>query len=334
MRALVTGGGGFIGSALVRALLARGHVVRSMDLADGARGRLAGLPVEHVTGSLLDAGALAEAARGVEIVFHLAALAADWGPRETFLEVNAEGTRRALEAARVAGVRRFVHMSSLAVHRFTGHVDAAEDVPAAEADFPYGASKVEAERHVREAQARTGLETTVIRPGLVIFGPGDTTSFARMAPLLSRGLWVHADGGRPLLCYSYVENLVAGMILAAGSPAAAGQTLILTDDVRLSWRELLGEVMRAFGARDRSLSVPGAALRASAEVLERAFLALGLRAAPPITRYRAALVSRDCHFSCSRARSLLGYRLEIPFEEGIRRTAEWYRGWMVERRPG
>ena len=327
MHALVTGGGGFIGAALVRALLAQGHAVRSMDLADGGRGRLAGLPVEHVVGSLLDGRALADAVRGVEVVFHLAALASDWGPRDRFFEVNAEGTRRALEAARAAGVRRLVHMSTLAVHRFSGHLEADEGVPADEADFAYGASKVEAERHAREAMARGGLEVTVIRPGLAIFGPGDTTAFARMAPLLSRGLWVHADGGRSLLCYSYVENLVAGMILAAGSPAAVGQTLILTDDVKLSWRELLGEVMRAFGARDRSLSVPAVALRASAEVLERAFLGLGIASAPPVTRYRAALVSRDCHFSCARARSLVGYRPEVPFEEGIRRTVDWYRGW-------
>ncbi|HOX46529.1 MAG TPA: NAD-dependent epimerase/dehydratase family protein [Myxococcota bacterium] len=327
MRALVTGGGGFIGSALVRALCVRGHAVRSMDLVDGGRGRLAGLPVEHVVGSLRDERALAGAVRGVEVVFHLAALASDWGPRERFFEVNAEGTRRALEAARAAGARRFVHMSTLAVHRFTGHVGADEGVPADEDDFPYGASKAEAERHVRAAAARGGLEATIIRPGLTIFGPGDTTAFARMAPLLSRGLWVHVDGGRPLLCYSYVENLVAGLILAAGSPAAAGQTLILTDDVRLSWRELLGAVMRAFGARDRSLSVPGALLRASGEALERTFLRLGVRSAPPVTRYRAALVSRNCHFSCAKAKSVLGYRPEISFEEGIGRTVEWYRGW-------
>jgi nucleoside-diphosphate-sugar epimerase len=322
MNILVTGGNGFIGSNLVKKLLAEGHDVRC--LVHRSRERLENLPVTLIDGRLENASEWREQLRGVSLVFHLAARASDWGKREAFFRINAEGTKNLLEAAESTGVKRFVFLSSLAVHSFTGHVDADEQTPANQIRYPYGASKVVAERFVREAKDRGKMECVIVRPGLVIFGPEDTTSFVHMAPLLEKGRWTHVAGGRPLLCYSYVENLVHGLLLAGIHPAASGETFVITDDLKISWREFVSAVISAFGVPERILSVPIPVARAAGCVLEWACNLFGKADPPPITDYRTALVSRDLHFTCGKAKKVLGYHPPIEFKEGLRRTVEWY----------
>ena len=322
---LVTGGNGFIGSALVRFLLAKGKRVRC--LIHRSHRLLDGLDVELVKGSLQMASSLREAMLGVEVVYHLAGTgkAGDWGDRDWFFSVNAGGTRRLLDAALDAGARRFVHLSSLAVHRFVGHVDADESTPANQRHHAYGASKAEAEHLVRAVGAAGRLQTVVVRPGFVIFGPKDTTSFVHMAPLLSKGRWSHVDGGRHLMCYSYVDNLADGLVLAGEHERAAGEIFNVHDGLKLSWREFISAVIRAFGVTERSISVPSFIARPAGIGLETLFRVLRIPKAPPITDYRTELASSDLHFSCAKAQSLLGYRARVPFEEGLARTVAWYR---------
>jgi nucleoside-diphosphate-sugar epimerase len=327
MNVLVSGGNGFIGSALVERLLREGCnlrclVHRSSELLDG-------LDVELFQGSLSQPENLERACKGTDVVYHLAGSgrAGDWGSRKWFFACNADGTRNMLDAAVKAGVGRFVHMSSLAVHRFTGHTDADESVPADQQKYAYGASKVEAERHVRQAQLEGKIESVILRPGVVVFGPRDETAFVHMAPLLEKGRWTHVKGGSPLVCYSYVDNLVKGLLLAGKHPAAAGETFIITDDLSLSWKELIFGVIAAFGAREKTFSFPAPLARAAGISMEAAFKLVRSRKPPPITDYRTALVSRDFHFSCAKAKQVLGYSPEVRFEEGLRRTVEWYRRW-------
>jgi len=331
MRVLVTGGNGFIGSALAARLSAEGHRVRC--LVHRGRELLDRLEVETVPGSVAEPKSLAAALDDVELVYHLAGSgrAGDWGRRRWFFEVNARGTRNVLDAAAKAGVRRFVHMSSLAVHRFTGHVDADEDVSADQDKYAYGASKAEAERHVQAAGADGRMETVIIRPGVVVFGPEDMTAFVYMAPLLEKGRWTHVKRGRPLLCYCFVDNLVDGLLLAGKDPAAAGETFIITDDLKISWKDFATRVIAAFGAREKTFSFPVPIARAAGIVLESVFKLFRSKSPPPITDYRTALVSRDFHFSCDKAKQILGYKPAIGFEEGLSRTVEWYRRWRETR---
>lgn len=323
-RALVTGANGFIGAHLTRRLLAEGLEVHA--LSHRSADRLAGLGVRVFQGDVTQADSLVPAFTGVDVVFHLAARATDWGPRREFFRINVEGTRAALEAARGAGCRRFVLLSSLAVHRFTGHLDADEDTPADQRRYHYGASKVAAEALVHTAQREGWLETTILRPGVVVHGPGDTTAFVHMAPVLERGRWAHVAGGRRVFCYSYVENLVEGILTAGLQPVAAGRTLILTDDLRVTWAEYIEVLLRMFQNPRRSLSFPVPVARAAGCMAEWVFRLFRAQNPPPITDYRTALVSKDFHFSCARAKEILGYRPRVPFEEGLRRTVEWYLG--------
>lgn len=323
MRIAVTGANGFIGSTLVERLIADGHRVRC--LVHRSAHRLAGLDVEQVSGSIGDPDVLARTFAGAELIYHLAGRATDWGPREEFFRVNAHGTRAVIDAAVAAGAERLVFTSSLAVHRFTGHVDADEETPAEQRTYAYGASKVDAERTVRAAHEARRIQTVMVRPGVVVFGPRDTTAFVHMAPMFAKGRWTHVANGRSLLCYTYVDNLVDGLVLAGTVPEAAGGVFNITDDLRLSWRAFVSAVIAAFGVRERSFSVPVPLARAAGIAAEALFRAVGASNPPPITDYRTALVSNDFHFSCDRAKQVLGYAPRVPFEEGLRRTVAWWR---------
>jgi nucleoside-diphosphate-sugar epimerase len=325
MRVLVTGANGFIGSALVRRLLANGRQVRC--LVHNSAGSLSGLGAECIAGDITRPDSLTAIVEGVQTVFHLAGSgrAGDWGARDWFFRLNADGTRNLLEASVQAGVRRFVLVSSLAVHRFSGHVDADEDTPTDQRKYAYGASKVAAEAHLWSAAASGSIEAVAVRPGVVVFGPRDTTAFVHMAPMLARGRWAHVAGGRPLLCYSYVDNLVDGLLLAGDHPAAAGQVFNLTDDLRLSWRDLIDAVFAAFGVSGRTVSFPAPLGRLAGWTAEGLFRLVRSRTPPSLTDYRTALVARDFHFSCERAKRTLGYRPMVGLEEGLRETVAWYR---------
>lgn len=327
MKILVTGANGFIGSELVRRLLERDAEVRC--LYHRSRDRLKGLNVHLVRGSITDPVSLPAAVEGVEVVYHLAGSgrAGDWGSRKWFFEQNADGTRNLLDAAVNAGVRRFVQVSSLAVHRFTGHLDADEETPADQEKYAYGASKLAAERHVQKARDENRIETGIVRPAVVVFGPEDTTAFVHMAPLLEKGRWTHVQGGKPFLCYTYVSNLADGLLLAGTHEKAAGETFNITDDLQIRWKEFISAVIHAFQVRERATSFPVPVARAAGISLEAIFKLFRIKNPPPITDYRTALVSKDFHFSCKKAKRLLGYMPAVRFSEGLDRTVAWYRKW-------
>jgi nucleoside-diphosphate-sugar epimerase len=324
--ALVTGANGFIGSRLVRTLLERGWTVRSLVLKGTPLEFLDGVRTEVFFGDICEPETLGPALEGMDTVFHLAALARDWGPADLFMKVNAAGTRNMLEAASAAGASRLVLASSLAVHDYCGHFganeDAAMDCPAW---LPYGRSKVMAERHVKEFHDRGVIEGVIIRPGVFPFGPNDTTSFSRLAAALEKGIFAYVDHGRARLCTAYVENLCHGMELAGRRPGAAGRTYVIADDAPLSWRELMELFCRELGAKPPRLSIPYPAARAAAVATETLWTRLGLRSEPPLTLYRARIMRGDLFFVSGRARDELGYAPTVPLEEGVRRTVAWYR---------
>ena len=327
MKILVTGGNGFIGFALVKRLLKDGHAVRC--LIHKSKHLLEGLDLEFVQGSVTELEGLLPATEGVDLVYHLAGSgrAGDWGTRKWFFEVNAQGTRNVLDAAISKKVRRFIMTSSLAVHRFSGHINADEQVPADQEKYAYGASKAAAERLVAEASKKAEIETVLIRPGVVVFGPQDTTAFVHMAPLLEKGRWTHVKSGKPLMCYSYIDNLVDGLVLTGRHQEATGEVFIITDDLQISWKEFITKVIEAFGVKEKTMSFPVPLARLAGITAEAAGRLVRAKKPPPITDYRTALVAKDFHFSCDKAKKVLGYQPNVALEEGLGRTVEWYRGW-------
>ncbi len=326
--ALVTGATGFLGARLAETLCRQGCRVRAMARRTSDLARLAGLGVEVVQGELEDEGSVARACAGQHLVFHCAARVTDWAPRAELARVNVDGTRAVIAACQAAGVARLVHTSSLTVlglPRDRRRVDETTPLATPPVD-PYTDSKIEGERLVRAAHGAGGLETTVVRPG-VIWGPGDPTVLPRIAALLERGRMVRIGGGGNVVATTHVANLAEGMVLAARAGAAGGQVYHVLDGEQLTAGEVVDALAAALGARPPRLSLPFAAVYGLALASE-AVARLGRRATPPaLTRYGVRLVACDCRYDTDKARRELGYRPGVTFAAGVAELAE---GWRQE----
>lgn len=321
MIALVTGGGGFLGGAIVRLLKARGDTVRS--LARGDYPALRDLGVETFRGDLADAEMTARAVRGCDVVFHVAAKAGIWGPRAEFERANVEGTRRVIEACRREGVRRLVFTSSPSVV-FDGRdmegVDEAVPYPDHyEADYP--ATKARAERLVREAND-SSLATVALRPHL-IWGPGDPHLVPRILARGKAGRLRRIGPGNPLVDSTYVDNAADAHLLAAdrlepGSPIA-GRVYFLSQGEPWPLWDLVNAILKAGHVAPVTRRVSKRAALAAGAVLETAFRALHLPAEPPMTRFLAGELSTAHWFDITAARRDLGYDPTVSIEEGLRR---------------
>jgi nucleoside-diphosphate-sugar epimerase len=320
VRVLVTGAGGFIGSHVCEELIRAGHAVRGLDRAFAA----APAGIETALGDVTRAADCRAAVAGCEAVCHLAARVGDYGPAAEYVRVNVGGTATLLAAARAAGARRFVLVSSLAVHHYRGLRDADETAPRDGRLNAYCRSKVLAEDAL--TRGARGLEWVIVRPGVFPFGPRDRTTFVHLARALERGRAGYVGGGAAVVTTAYVENLALGLRLALEHPRAAGEAFVIGDPAPVTWRDLFSRFARALGVAPPRLSVPLAVAWPLAAALEGVWTLAGARAAPPLTRYRVVLAARDCSFTSAKAARLLGYAPRVGLDEAIRRTVAWYRG--------
>ena len=302
-RVLVTGGAGFIGSNLVRALLERGDEVRVLDnFSTGNRANLQGLDVEVVEGELRSYERVHNAVRGVDVVFHLGALGSV--PRSvqdplTSSAVNVEGTLNVLLAARDEGVRRVVYSSSSSVYGTRRELPVGED-QAPDPLSPYGVAKLAAERYcVSFSRVYESFQTVVVRY-FNVFGPRQSpfSQYAAVIPLfitaIAAGRAIRIDGdGEQRRDFTYVSNVVDGTISAADAEGANGQIF----NVAASFPVSVNQVADTIG------SILG-------KDVEKDF-------GPP----RAGDI-RDSWADVTRARDVLGWEPSVGLEEGLRRTVE------------
>ena len=320
--ALVTGASGFLGSKLVAALSGRGVKVRALVRPTSDLRRLSGLGAEIVRGDVCDSSSVRDAACGQQVVFHAAAKVPDWGPRREFFRANADGTRKVVAACQDAGVERLVHVSSLTVlglPRQGAAVDEQSPYDPSPRDA-YTASKIEAEKIVREAHGQRGLQTVVVRPG-AIWGAGDPSITPRIAALLRQGRAVYIGRASNSLALSHVENVTLGLRLAAEVPAAAGQVYHLTDGETVTAREVIDTLAAFLGTARPRWSVPYFALYLAAATMEGVARLLGRRSPPPFTRYGVRLMASDCHYDNRKAERELGFRPRISFQQGLSQGA-------------
>ncbi len=316
--ALVSGASGFLGGRLAVALKERGFAVRALARSSSDVSLLAARGIEIATGDLADDESLTRATAGRHLVFHTAGRIGDWGAAEEFRRVNVEGTARVIAACQRNGVRRLVHVSSLTVLGLPRHgAPVDEETPlTSRATDPYTASKIAGEELVRRANGQDGLETVVVRPG-VIWGAGDATFLPRFATLLRRKKMVLVSGGRNRVALSHVENLTQGMILAATVPAAAGKIYHITDGEGITAAEAFRLLAEALAIPPPRFSLPFFVAFAVASLME-IWARLRRRPSPPaFTRYGVRLVASDGRYDIGKARRELGYRPMVTFRQGV-----------------
>ena len=320
--AFVTGGSGFIGGRLIGRLTREGIKVRALARSDGAAAKVEAAGAQPVRGDLDDEDAMRAGAEGCKYAFHVAAKVEDWGDPADFQRLNVDGTKRALSAARAAGVERFVHVGTEAA-LLAGDplVDADESAPLRpDSKSLYPSSKARAEQAVRDANA-DGFETVVVRPRFV-WGPGDATILPTIVERVEAGKFAFIGGGRHRTSTTHVDNVVEGMVLAAdkGRPGAA---YFVTDGDPIVFRDWIGKLLATQGVEAPDKSVPLRIAAAAAAVSETAWrLIPPLKGPPPLTRMTVWVTGLECTLDDSAARRDLGYVPVVTREQGLDQLAE------------
>ena len=314
--AFVTGGSGFIGGKLIRRLVGDGWRVRGLARSDAAAGKVSALGAEPVRGDLEDRDALRAGAAGADVVFHAAAHLGEWGDRSEFERINVGGTRNAVETARAAGVRRFVHVGTEA-GLLAGQplVNVNEDAPLRpDSKAAYSATKAMAEQVVCDANA-DDFETVVVRPRLV-WGAGDTTILPALVSAVEKKRFSWIGGGDHRTSTTHVDNVIQGLMLGA-ERGRAGGVYFVTDGEPVVFREFVTELLGTQGVTAPKRNTPPPIARAAATVSEGLWRVLRRSGNPPVTRLAYWLSAQECTIDISRARQELGYDPVRSIPEGM-----------------
>lgn len=321
-RCLVTGATGALGPSVVRACLAEGWSVRALARARPAVGLLPA-DVEFVQADLADAGALAPAMAGVDVVFHLAAKLHIPNPspelRAEYARVNVDGTRAVVDAARAAGVRRLVFFSSIAVYgpsRGAVMDESTEPAP----DTIYGETKLAAERLVlgSAAGAGSGPPATILRLAAV-YGPRVRGNYRQLLHALARGRFVPIGPGANRRTLVHEEDAARAAVLAARHFAAAGEIFSVTDGGSHTLAEIIDAMCAALGRRPPRLRLPAGPVRAAAGITERAAALAGRRLplGQAVDKYLEEVIVDG-----RRLIERLGFQPRFALEAGWRQTVE------------
>jgi dihydroflavonol-4-reductase len=324
MKMLVTGATGFIGSRLALEARKLGHdIVATGQLnSDVERTRAreletAGIGIQQ--GPLQDPEHARQVAAGCHTVIHLAAAQHEANvPDDYFFDVNVNATRTLIEAGRAAGVQRFVYGSTIGIYGDSGGQVLDENTQPRPANV-YGRSKLRAEEVVNSYLPT--LPISIVRISET-YGPGDFR-LLKLFRAVERGRFVIIGSGENRRQVIHVSDLARGLLLAASSPAAVGETFVMAGDEILTTRDMVRQVAGALGRDAPRRGVPMWPFLAAATVMERTLRPLGIQ--PPLHRRRLDFFLKSFVFSTAKARSMLGFAPLIPFSTGAVETADWYR---------
>lgn len=316
---LVTGGAGFIGGHLVQQLKKLGCTVRVLDLRPSPDP-----DVISIVGSITDAKDIARATAGVDTVFHLAARVKDDGTDADFWPANVIATERLLNGAREHNVHRFVLMSSLAATDYRRYApDQREmEIASTTAMGAYGRSKQAAEIATAEAHGNS-LTTTIVRPGLVPFGPQDHTSLAPLADAVKKRIPLIIGDGTNCFNTAYAPELARGLTMAGLHEAGAGEVFHIADNNRISWNQWYEEMALCLETRLSRIRWPKSLILALADPVER--ISGLLRVAPPLTEYRALVSTLSVHISTRKAQQKIGFVSTTEWRAALAASLDWYK---------
>ena len=321
MKALVTGANGFTGSYLTKHLLEKGYEVKVLVRKKSNLSNLEGLKVEYAYGNLGDDQPLDDSVMaGVDVVYHIAALyRAENVPKQYFWDVNVGGTKKVLEAAKKADVKRFVHCSTVGVQGEIKSPPAKEEDPYGAGDY-YQESKRDGEILALDFFKKENLAGTVVRP-VGIYGPGDTR-FLKLFKYINNGKFKMIGTGKVVYHMTFVEDLVAGIALAGEREEAIGEVITIGGNEYVPVSELVSNIGNILGKPVSKFSIPAVLVWWASLFCEIVCKPLGID--PPLYRRRLDFFIKDRAFDISKAKKLLGYEPKVPLEEGLKVTAQWY----------
>ena len=322
MKVLVTGGTGFTGKALVRRLIDEEHEVIALDYQEGLKtDELRKWGAKVVIGTVTDKEKVAECIQGVDIVHHLAAAFREMNvPDSYYWDVNVQGTKNMLEAAYKEEVKKFIYCSTCGVHGNIDNPPGGEDAPINAADY-YQQTKYEAEPLVKE-YFRKGLQTVILRPA-AIYGPGDPERFFMIFKRVVKGTFPMFGDGRTLYHPLYIDNLVDAFMLAAEEGKGDGEAYLIADEEYLGIEALVHKTAKALGVPVKTPHYPIWPVIIAGHICEK--LCKPIRITPPIFPRRVDWYRQNRAFDISKAKKDLGYQPIVDLDEGLKRTAAWYR---------
>ena len=324
---LITGATGLLGSHIAEKLTAAGQPVRALVRPTSDTRFLDSLGVEKVIGDVTDPASLSGAMDGVTTVYHAAAQVGDWGKWQWFVDVTIHGTRNMLAEAKSAGVKRFLHVSSISAY---GHPDGEGMIVDETAPLGvqlhkwsyYSRAKAEAEQLAWDAHQRGDVPVTVVKPSW-LFGERDRASVPRLIRAIRAGKTKFIGDGTNRLNLTYAGNEAEGCILAATLDKALGESYNLSNDGVITQGEYFNKIAACIGAKPITKKVPYKIVYKAAFLMELFGHLFGRKTPPLVTRYSVWLIGRRCFFSADKARRELGWQPTVGYDESIERSVKW-----------
>ena len=322
MKNLVTGATGFIGSHIASRLIKDGGEVTALVRSNSSTDFLKSIGVTLAYGDINDIDSVKTAMKGMDTVYHSAAIADEWISPGLAYKVNVEGTKNLLDCALHAGIKKFVFISSLAVLGMRDHYGTKPDAPYHKTGDSYIDTKIDSERLVMDYYKKYGLPVTVVRPGFV-FGPGDSKLIPRLFEGLKKKQFMFIGNGKNKINSVYIDNLTDAVMLAAGNNKSTGQKYNVTNDSDMTIEDLIFKIADIWGLEKPRKRISKFYAYMMCGLLTGWARITKSKEQPYITKTRIKFLNLNLYFDITKTKDDLGYVPRVSIEEGLRRTKEW-----------
>ena len=320
MKALVSGANGLTGSYLIKLLLKKGYQVKGIVRKSSNLELIKDLPIELYYADLATHPSYDDAMEDIDIVFHVAAAYRVEGVTEKyFWDVNHGSTEKLLKAAKKRGVKRFVHCSTVGVQGHIKKIPAKEEDPYSPGDY-YQRSKLAGEKLAIQYY-KDGMPLSIVRP-TGIYGPGDLR-FLKLFKLINNRKFKMIGSGNVYYHLTYVEDLAEGIALAGEKDEAIGETFTIAGEEYLTLNELVKMIAGILNKPVSKIKIPVLPVWFAGLICE--IICKPFKISPPIYRRRVDFFIKNRAFDVSKAKKILGYQPKYSLEEGMKRTADWYK---------
>ena len=316
MRVFVTGGSGFLGKNLIKMLKDRGDDVRALAISEKDAAICEEAGAETIIGNLDQSEVLKKGLQGCDVVIHSAAIMKLMADYETLYHVNVEGTRNLIEAAKSAGIKRFIHIAAVAAlsgGKPVKNADETWEIPKKPVGA-YAKTKAIGEK-IALSYHSSAFEVLVIRPPC-IWGLGDQAMLPGLTEVAAKGKFLWVAGGDYLFAVCHVRNVCEGILLAI-EKGRGGEVYFLTDGPRTNFREFFDALIRTQGVDPGEKTIPRWMASILAPIVEFIWRSLRLKNAAPFSREAMALLFSPLWVNDNKARRELGYKGHVSREEGL-----------------